>query len=150
MVSPAIAKQFLHFQRATQSIKHSMTAQEQDLDLIRRMVSGDENAVRELYATYGQRLFAYALRLTDDRALAEDVAQETLVIAWRTAGKFRGEGRLVTWLLGIVHHSAMKALRQVSALQPLEALEETAPGINASPEEQAQMGEMKHWVRQGL
>jgi RNA polymerase sigma-70 factor (ECF subfamily) len=150
MDSSAITKQILHFQRGTQSVEHSMTAQEQDLDLIRRMASGDENAMRELYAAYGQRLFAYALRLTTDPAMAEDVTQETLVIAWRTAGKFRGEGRLIAWLLGIVHHGAMKALRHASASRPLDALEETASGTNPSPEDQAQAEEMKRWVRQGL
>ncbi len=150
MVSSVIAKQIPHFPCAIQSVEHSMTAQEYDLDLIRRMASGDENAVRELYAAYGQRLFAYALRLTNDRAAAEDVTQETLVIAWRTAGRFRGEGRLIAWLLGIVHHNAMNAFRHSPASQPLEALEETAPGTHASPEEQAQAEEMKRWVRKGL
>jgi len=125
-----------------------MTSDEQDLDLIRRMVADDENAVRELYAAYGQRLYAYALRLTNDPAVAEDVTQDTLVTAWRTARTFRGEGRLIAWLLGIVHHGAIKTLRHTS--QPLEAVEETIPETNASPEEQAQAGEMKRWVRQGL
>src|SRR5512142_176624 len=123
MVSSIIAKQALHFQRTIQSAEHDMTAQEQDLDLIRRMSAGDENAMRELYATYSQRLYAYALRLTNNPAAAEDVVQETLVVAWRTAGSFRGEGRLIAWLLGIVHHNAMKTLRHAS--QPLEALGET-------------------------
>jgi RNA polymerase sigma-70 factor (ECF subfamily) len=148
MVSSAITKQIPHFPRETQSVKHSMTAQEQDLDLIRRMASGDENAMRELYATYGQRLYAYALRLTNDHAIAEDITQETLVIAWRTAGNFRGEGRFIAWLLGIVHHSAMKSMRHMSQL--LDEIEEAAPSINASPEEQAQAEEMKRWVRKGL
>lgn len=141
MVSSAIAKQLSHFQ----STRHSMTAQEQDLDLIRRMASGDENAMREVYATYGQRLYAYALRLTNDPAAAEDVTQETLVIAWRSAGRFRGEGRLIAWLLGIVHHNALKSMRHVS--QPLE---DATPAGNPSPEEQAQAEETKRWVRKGL
>ncbi len=145
MVSSIITKQTLHFQRTIQSVKHDMTAQEQDLDLIRRMASGDENAMRELYAAYGQRLYTYALRLTNDPATAEDVTQETLVVAWRTANQFRGEGRLVAWLLGIVHHSAMKSLRHAS--QPLE---DAIPAGNASPEEQAQAEDMKRWVRKGL
>jgi RNA polymerase sigma-70 factor (ECF subfamily) len=145
MFSPAAAKQIPHFPCETQNVKHNMTAQEQDLDLIRRMTSGDENAMRELYAAYGQRLYVYALRLTNDHAVAEDVTQETLVITWRTAGSFRGEGRLIAWLLGIVHHSAMKCLRHAS--QPLD---EAAPASNASPEEQAQAEDMKRWVRKGL
>jgi len=125
-----------------------MTGQEQDFDLIHRMASGDENAVRELYAAYGQRLYAYALRLTNDPAAAEDVTQDTLVTAWRTAPSFRGEGRLIAWLLGIVHHSAMKTLRHMSL--PLDAVEKTISEANASPEEQSQVGEMKRWVQQGL
>jgi len=148
MVSSAIAKQTLQVQRIVQGAKHNMTSQEQDLDLIHRMGAGDENAARELYAAYGQRLYTYALRITNDPATAEDVTQDTLVTAWRTANKFRGEGRLIAWLLGIVHHSAMKALRHAS--QPLDAIEETIPESHASPEEQAQTGEMKHWIRQGL
>lgn len=142
MVSSVIPQQIIR------NVDHGMTAQEHDLDLVRRMASGEENALRELYAAYGQRLYAYALRLTNDPAAAEDVTQETLVTAWRTAGKFRGEGRVIAWLLGIVHHSAMKTLRHPS--QPLEALEETAGGGNASPEDQAQAEETKRWVQQGL
>ena len=148
MVPSTIAKRIPQLQLATTCRKHSMTAQEQDLDLIRRMVAGEENAIRELYAVYGQRLFAYALRLTNNHAAAEDVMQETLVIAWRTAGKFRGEGRLIAWLLGIAHHTAMKTLRQTA--EPLETIEETLPESNASPEEQVQADEMKRWVRKGL
>lgn len=125
-----------------------MTGPENDFHLIRRIAAGDENAVRELYATYGQRLYAYALRITNEPAAAEDVMQETLIVAWRTASKFRGDGRLIVWLLGIVHHSAMKALRHVH--QPLESIEETTPEVNPSPEEQVEDGEMKHWIRQTL
>jgi RNA polymerase sigma-70 factor (ECF subfamily) len=148
MVASAITKGIPHLQVVTTCIQHSMTAQEHDLDLIRRMASGDENAMREIYVAYGQRLFAYALRLTNDHATAEDVTQETLVIAWHTAGKFRREGRLIAWLLGIVHHTAMKTLRHTA--EQLDTIEETLPEKNASPEEQAQAEEMKRWVRKGL
>ena len=148
MIPSLVVKQALHFSRITQSVDVSMTSRENDLNLIRRIVMGDENAVCELYAAYGQRLYAYALRITNDTATAEDVTQETLVIAWRTASQFRAEGRLIAWLLGIVHHSAMKALRHTS--QPLDEIEETVPASSPSPEEQAQTGEIKRWIRKGL
>jgi RNA polymerase sigma-70 factor (ECF subfamily) len=148
MASPAITAPTLRSAGKTPPAKANMTSQEQDFDLISRLASGDERAVTELYAAYGQRLYAYALRLTGDPAAAEDVTQDTLITAWRTANKFRGEGRLVAWLLGIVHHTAMKALRHPS--RPIEAVEETAAEPRPSPEELAQAGEMKHWVRQGL
>jgi RNA polymerase sigma-70 factor (ECF subfamily) len=130
------------------STEAGMTASTQDSDLVRRMASGDESAVSELYALYGQRLYSFALRLTNDPDCAQDVTQESLVIAWRSAGRFRGEGRLIAWLLGIVHHTAMKSLRH--GARPLEALEDALADRKPSPEDQVQDADMKRWVRQGL
>ncbi|MBK8421087.1 sigma factor [Candidatus Villigracilis saccharophilus] len=124
-----------------QETQPAMTQPTDDLDLIHRMQAGDDDAVRDLYAQYGQRLYAYALRLTDDPATAEDVTQNTLVTAWRTANKFRGEGRLIAWLLGIVHHTAMKAIRSTPHF--LGEAEETIPATLPTPEEQAQVKEEK-------
>lgn len=132
----------------SQETQTAMTQPVDDLDLIRRMQAGDDDAVRDLYARYGQRLYAYALRLTNDPATAEDVVQVTLVTAWQTARTFRGEGRLIAWLLGIVHHTAMKSLRHTH--QPLDAMEDAVSGNQPTPEDQAEVGETKRWVRQGL
>lgn len=132
-----------------QETQATMTQSVDDLDLIRRMRAGDDDAVRDLYALYGQRLYAYALRLTNDSATAEDVTQNTLVTAWRTARTFRGEGRLIAWLLGIVHHTAMKTLRG-DAHYLDDLAEETVSGDQPSPEEQAQVKDERRWVRQGM
>ncbi len=132
-----------------QETQPAMTQPVEDLDLIHRMQAGDDDAVRDLYAQYGQRLYAYALRLTNDPATAEDVTQNTLVTAWRTANKFRGEGRLIAWLLGIVHHTAMKSLRGSTNYLD-DVAEETVSEDQPSPEEQAQVKEERRWVRQSL
>ncbi len=148
MLSTAIVKQTVRFPELTKNVMHGASSPEQDGELVARLVSGDESAVADLYATYGQRLYAYALRLTGDPEAAEDVTQETLVIAWRTAREFRGSGRLVAWLLGITHHQAMKSLRH--APRAVESLLENLAAPDASPEEQAQTQEMRRRVRQGL
>jgi RNA polymerase sigma-70 factor (ECF subfamily) len=127
----------------------TMTQPAEDLNLIRRMQAGDDDAIRDLYAQYGQRLYAYALRLTDDPATAEDVTQNTLVTAWRTAHTFRAEGRLIAWLLGIVHHTAMKAIRNHTNYID-DVAEETIREDQPSPEEQAQVKDERRWVRQGM
>jgi len=132
-----------------QETQATMTQPVDDLDLIRRMQAGDDDAVRDLYTQYGQRLYAYALRLTDDPATAEDVTQNTLVTAWRTAHTFRAEGRLIAWLLGIVHHTAMKALRNRTNYLS-DVAEETIREDQPSPEEQAQVKDERRWVRQGM
>ena len=132
-----------------QETQATMTQPVDDLDLIRRMQAGDDDAVRDLYAQYGQRLYVYALRLTDDPATAEDVTQNTLVTAWRTARTFRAEGRLIAWLLGIVHHTALKAIRNNPNYLD-DVAEESFREDQPSPEEQAQVKDERRWVRQGM
>ncbi len=88
-----------------------MSCQDSDCTLVRRIAAGDEEALRALYAAYGQRLYAYALRITGDPFTAEDALQDTLVAVWRGASRFRAEGRVIAWLLGIVHRKGLNALR---------------------------------------
>jgi RNA polymerase sigma-70 factor (ECF subfamily) len=131
------------FRKEIAETTEHMTDLQQDIVLLQRI------AARELHAAYGQRLYAYALRLTDSPTTAEDIVQDTLVAVWQSAGRFRGEGRVLTWLLGIVHHTAMKALRHVS--QPIsEEMEESLPAPTVSPEEHIQVKEQSQWVRRGL
>lgn len=127
----------------------SMVRPTDDLELIHRITKGDDDAIRELYAQYGQRLYAFALRLTNDPATAEDVTQNALIIVWQKVKTFRGDSRLITWLLGIVHHTAMKAIRYQSRYLD-ETDEENMRQDQPSLEEQVQGQEMKRWVNQGL
>jgi RNA polymerase sigma-70 factor (ECF subfamily) len=126
-----------------------MAHPESDSELLQRIAAHDDSALSELYAAYGQRLYAYALRLSSDPASAEDVVQETLVTVWRTAGKYRGEGRVLAWLLGIVHNLALKTLRR-RPIPITDALETGLPTPDASPEIQTQSSEQARWVQQGL
>ncbi len=122
-----------------------------ETDLVRRIASGDEGALGQLYAVYGQRLYAYALRLAGDHALAEDAVQETLVAVWRMAGRYRGEGRVLAWLLGIVHNLALKAVRR-QPLPLLAEMEATLPAPGDLPEEliQAATGHVWSLTTSGL
>lgn len=134
---------------AIESTQPPMMQPVDELDLIHRLKSGDDDAIRELYGQYGQRLYIFALQLTNDPATAEDVTQNTLITAWRSAQNFRSEGRLIAWLLGIVHHTAMKAIRSTSHHLD-QATDETVADQQPSPEERAQGQETKRWVREAL
>ena len=48
-----------------------------------------EELIRSLYEEHGRSVLAYAIRLTEDRAAAEDVVQETLLRAWKHAEDLR-------------------------------------------------------------
>lgn len=93
--------------------------------LIEEIAAGSESALHALYAEYGQRMYAYALRLTGDPARADDITQESLVAVWQGARRFRAEGRVISWLLGIVHHQTMRSFRGNKEL-PLD--EDHPPG----------------------
>jgi len=112
-----------------------------DVSLICRMAAGDEEALRALYVAHGRQLLAYAIRLTGSPTLAEEVLQDSLLGAWRGAAGFRGEARVITWLLGIVHRQALNATRRRQ--QPLDSIEQAAEVADhgAGPEACVEAGE---------
>lgn len=71
----------------------------------RRQQAHGEDLVRSLYAEHGKGLLAYATRLTNDRAAAEDVVQETLLRAWKHADALTsGRGSVRGWLLTVARN----------------------------------------------
>lgn len=137
-------------QGTQESAAENMNDLQHDIALMQRIADKDESALQSLYAACGQRMYAYALRLTNDPALAEDVVQDTLVAIWRSAKKFRGDGRLIAWLLGIVHHTALKALRRKPALSLSPEMENTLPAHDPLPEETLSANEQTRLVRSAL
>lgn len=74
---------------------------------------GDPDAQRRLFERYGDRVFSIALRfLKGDGAAAQDVTQEVFVKVFRTAGSFRRDARLTTWLYRIAANACMDELRR--------------------------------------
>lgn len=70
-------------------------------ELTRAFCQGERAAFDTLFARYAGRVFAFAHRLSGCRSDAEELTQETFVAAFRSAPAFRGDARLLTWLLGI-------------------------------------------------
>ena len=66
-----------------------------------RMARGDEGALEELYRCYAPAVLAFALARCPDRQLAEEAAADAWLGCWRSARAFRGDSRVLTWLLGI-------------------------------------------------
>jgi RNA polymerase sigma-70 factor (ECF subfamily) len=99
---------------------------EQDRLLVQQLLAGDQDALRQFFDEYFERLyrFAYA-RLRGDAALAEDAAQNTLVRALRGLSGFRGEAGLFSWLATICRHEIAdlveKAARVASHTVSLDA-----------------------------
>lgn len=85
-----------------------------DADLITRVLqAGDPNAFGELVRRYQSPVRSFLRRLTrGDAALADDLAQETFVRAWRKLETFRTEARFSTWLFGIAVNEFRARLRR--------------------------------------
>lgn len=80
-----------------------------DEELVRRFKGGDQRAYSDLVERYQDRIFTLCLRWLRDRQLAEEVAQDVFVSAYRALPRFRGDARFSTWLFRIgVNHCKNK------------------------------------------
>src|SRR5262245_17354455 len=78
-----------------------------------RLANGDLGALDGLYEHYGAMAYSIAYRITGDGAAAEDVVQEAFLGVWRNAARYiDARGSVRTWLLSIVHHRAIDAIRR--------------------------------------
>lgn len=102
------------------------------MDLLAR---GDLGALDRLYEQYGAMAFSIAYRITGDRAAAEDVVQEAFLGAWRNAGRYvDARGSVRTWLLSIVHHRAIDAIRRRRPTAELPEPETALPAALTLPD----------------
>lgn len=88
-----------------------------DAELIARVTARDDRvAFGELVRRHQSAVRSFLRHLTrGDTALADDLAQETFIHAYRRLDRFRGSAALSTWLLGIAHNHWRNARRQQRA-----------------------------------
>ncbi|HEX5017310.1 MAG TPA: RNA polymerase sigma factor SigM [Actinomycetes bacterium] len=89
--------------------------QRPDVDLLSAHVAGDPTAFTTLVRRHRDRLWAVALRTTGDPDEAADALQDALLSAHRSAGTFRGDAQVTTWLHRIVVNACLDRLRRAKA-----------------------------------
>ena len=82
-----------------------------DKRLIGRLRQGDHDAVAELAAEYGAKVYQLAFRYLKNREDAEEVTQDVLLKVFRRIDAFRGDAALSSWIYRITFNSAMSRLR---------------------------------------
>lgn len=80
----------------------------------------EEEAFEELAKRFEARLFYFALRSLQDRDMAQDAVQETLLRAWKNKKDFRRGSRLSTWLFAIELNWCRDQLRKRGREKSLE------------------------------
>ena len=111
-----------------------------DRETMERLAGGDLGSLERLYDQYGAMSFSIAFRITGDRASAEDVVQEAFLGAWRNAARYAdARGSVKTWLLSIVHHRAIDAVRRRRPTAELPETEANMPAPLVMPDTWAEI-----------
>jgi RNA polymerase sigma-70 factor (ECF subfamily) len=83
-----------------------------DRQVVELAKAGREAAYRELLRRYERPVFSLIYRMVRDRALAEDLAQETFVKVLNALGSYRPEYKFSSWIFKIANNAAIDQLRR--------------------------------------
>jgi len=75
-------------------------------ELVRKSQLGDRSAFEQLVLRHQELVFSLAYKLTGNREMANDVAQEAFIRAWKAIEKFRGDSTFSTWIYRITVNTA--------------------------------------------
>ena len=119
-----------------------------DAELARRALAGSQAAYSELVERYASAAVNVAVRLVNDRALAQELAQEAFVRAFARLGTFDQERRFSSWFFQILHNVSVDYLRrrrvETVSLDALLTAGHAGPAddLERSPESEAERGEL--------
>ena len=116
-------------------LRVATVADDADRSVLTRVANGELDALDELYDRYKTMAYSIAYRITNDATLAEDVVQDAFLGAWRNAARYvEGRGSVKTWLLSIVHHRAIDAVRRRRPTTELPDVELPPPAALTEPD----------------
>jgi len=103
---------------------------------MRQVAAGEIGGLETLYDRYHTMAYALALRITTETGLAEDVVQDSFLGVWRNAARYaEDKGSVRGWLLAIVRHRAIDAMRRQRAGVALgEEADEAMPAALTLPD----------------
>lgn len=85
-----------------------------DQELVNQYISGQESALCTLIQRHKRRIFSYIMHTVKDKALAEDIFQDTFikVISTLKKGHYNEEGKFLPWVLRISHNLIIDSFRR--------------------------------------
>jgi RNA polymerase sigma-70 factor, ECF subfamily len=122
-----------------------------DVQLLRRIGQGDEDAMAAFYREHGRIVLAQVLLVAGERVLAEEIVQDTMLAVWRGAGSFRGESSARSWVIAIARRQTRDRLRG----RRLRLVDDTyladqpssGPGPEVTALDRAELAEVKGAIR---
>ena len=94
--------------------KATASSRNLDASLIKRAQHGDPEAFATLFHAHKMRIYSLCLRMTNNAAEAEDLAQDAFLQVFRKLSSFRGDSALSTWLYRIAVNTVLMHFRRKS------------------------------------
>ncbi len=97
-------------------------SQQNDEQLVKLYIDGNEDALAELVNRYQQKVYSYILMIVHDRELTEDLFQETFIKVINTLklGTYREEGKFSQWLMRIARNLVIDHYRRLQKMSYVE------------------------------
>src|SRR5664280_1188706 len=113
-----------------------LAAEESEAELMRQVAAGEIGGLETLYDRHHAMAYALALRITTEPGLAEDVVQDSFLGVWRNASRYAvDKGSVRGWLLAIVRHRAIDAIRRQRASVAIgDGADEAVPAALTLPD----------------
>ena len=118
-----------------------MSLPQPDLGVLRKAQRGDERAFSIIVRTYETPVYNYVLRLTGDKALAEDLTQEVFLRVFQGLPRFSLRCKFTTWLFQVTKNRVLDELRakerrplasvNLDDVPPLEVLDAPVERVEA-------------------
>lgn len=83
--------------------------------LLQESAEGSRAAFSQLYDLLYTPLVRFIYRYTPSEVLIEEILNDTMLVVWQKADSFRGDSRVLTWVLGIASRRALKAVHREHA-----------------------------------
>src|SRR5919204_6927913 len=110
--------------RRSRSIPEQMSAQGEQREVVARLLARDPAAFRSLVRAHHESLIRLALVYVGNRAVAEEVAQDTWTRILRALPEFEGRSSLRTWMFRICANAALTRSEREARSSPFSTLQD--------------------------
>jgi RNA polymerase sigma factor (sigma-70 family) len=90
----------------------TMVSQNQDYELVKKFLQGDESSFNKLVYRYQQKIYWHARRMTGNHLDADEIVQEVLIVMYNKLGTFRFNSSLYTWIYRITATRSLNYLKK--------------------------------------
>jgi RNA polymerase sigma factor (sigma-70 family) len=127
--------------QCTRQCDHKSVKDASDSELMRQVRGGRTAALATLFERHHARLYRYALRMTGNRAAAEDLVQDVFMKMLKYKATFKDDSEFVPWMFGIGRNACLAHLRRTADDRFADGDVDSAVRPEAAVEDQSHDGQ---------